>query len=1034
MSLGAPQTPKPQKKLSNISGADTSSNQQAVLGTYFAGVAKIALTWISPPYNLTTENVKSSDGGKASSKGGGSAPTQKNYRCDLAGFACVCPDDAPVDATLFVLVNDEIAFTGPLSRAAGTHYASLTLEQYCQEARVYWGTKDQPIDSLILTPRGPLPTDPVFSPRDKGTWKKSWELEGEPGETPGDPDPVSGHYDFHPAYRNQCYFVFKQFFLGASQNMPNVVVILARGARKITGGGTWAASEQGVPPISPIYEILTDDMFGAGKSDADLDLTSFTDTQTANFNNRLAPVIRQGGSFRSFLADYVQYYDGWFRRSGRKIEAGYFPQGYINPTTLPQIASDDLTEEPKVKPLTDRKTKNDFRIVYTNREAWYNDDGTLRYINSASITRIGRRRKEVVQRGFIIDAALAQQYIVKWGSVMSELGSNGSFPVKRERAKAAGYRQGDLVNLESAADALAFVVRIKQMDRGDDRDGTLNVTFENHRANWPILYVQPPDPKDPDFEVYSSEITQVLIKELPAGELKDSRAIEVGVLARRPSNAIIGYHLYFSIANVTYDRILNVGHFAVYGKVAVLYPDTTATVDGSVGLQVDLYGTDLGSIISQTSAQRDDNNLLLFSETEIMSVWTKTSLGNGRFRFYLKRALYGTVKSNHEVGMDCWFIYRSQLIPVANKNFVAGATRYFKLQGYTNGPAFPLVDCAPVSHLFGGGAVSPITNLVPTTSYATTSEGKIDARILATWDYALDQDIATFVFSIKRTADSNWESKNVGGDPAAKWIGLEPKVSYQVRVMALSASGDPSAWSAIATIITAGPAVPAAPTGLTTIPGLKAVGLTWNALADDAGISKTEIGATLIPSFEPGVIARLNGAPDSHVVSRDDVDLGYFYAVRRVNSVGERGPWNATIQQGVPLSAIGQQCLAPFFAFYNTGAGVFLGEADYRFKITDKQPGGSTIYAAFNGGAWFVYSKTGNYQSPSAGSVLPTGNVGAVSMAKSDWFFAYSVKAGFLQSKTVELYNNGSNTPDSGGGGGTVGGGGGVDAGTKYPN
>src|SRR5207302_609578 len=110
-------------------------------------------TWINRPYNVTVKKVSSTSGGKASSKAGTSGTTQKKYRGDICGVACVCYDDAPVDSLVLLLVNDEIAFQGPLNRTPGQHYAAFSLQKYCQDCRIWWGTKDSPFDNHILLAR-----------------------------------------------------------------------------------------------------------------------------------------------------------------------------------------------------------------------------------------------------------------------------------------------------------------------------------------------------------------------------------------------------------------------------------------------------------------------------------------------------------------------------------------------------------------------------------------------------------------------------------------------------------------------------------------------------------------------------------------------------------------------------------------------------------------------------------------------------------------------------------------------------------------
>jgi hypothetical protein len=263
MSFGASQPTADTRRPYNINDAETSTNQENIVVPYFAGVAKCTVDWVSGLYNLTSKNVKAAGGGKGGK--GGSSSSQKDWYADLGGVTNVCPDDAPNDAILFILVNDEVAFTGPLSRAPGTHYTAFSIPKYCPACRFYWGTKDQPADTLVLFPRQDAVPSGV-DPRDISTWPRL-NSSGDPvddvTELPGIANPKSGHYDFHPPYRNQGLFVAKQFFLGSSPNAPTIVFVLARGT-KFFSGARFEAGATGVNPMGPLCEALTDDLFGCG--------------------------------------------------------------------------------------------------------------------------------------------------------------------------------------------------------------------------------------------------------------------------------------------------------------------------------------------------------------------------------------------------------------------------------------------------------------------------------------------------------------------------------------------------------------------------------------------------------------------------------------------------------------------------------------------------------------------------------------------------------------------------------------------------
>jgi hypothetical protein len=700
MSFGSTSTPVAPKKLANISGYDTSSNQQGVCVPYFAGEAKIALSWISPFYNLTGKPVSSGGGKKVPS-----SSTQKNWYADIAGVACVCPDDAPVDAVLFVLVNDEVAFTGPLNRSGGAHYAALTLETYCQEARVYWGTKDQPRDTLILTMRGVPPVGGGFNSRNTSTFPKfdtagdPWVLSTPP---PGVPNPQAGHYDLHPAYPNCCYFVFKQFFLGSSPNMPNVQVIMKRGCKFFSGARFESDPAGGVNPMGPLYELLTDDLFGAGLPEAELSAASFEAAATSLTADGilLSPLLLSATSLRAFISDYLGYFDGFLRRNGTLLEAGYFSHGAIDTGALLTLGSDDATTEFQVQPGTLEDTKNFFTVQFTNRDTWYYNDFATSD-DPSNFNQVGEQRDDAPSRPFIITAAGAQRFITEYGQMLARIGASGTQEFRRE--KVASLLPGDRFNNDSAIFGLELLLRIINVEWPADKDSTAKLTLSVERADWQHLYTQPAAPKDPDFKISAIAIAAQRIVELPS-QLKNANAIEVAVLAERPSAPVLGFRTHVSKDNVTYDIVQQQTFFAVHGKIkTAAYVATTPIVDASVGMVVELYGVDLESIVSQSDQQRDDHTLLVWVDNEIMSVGLVTALGSGRYRVYLKRSCYGTGQALHAIDADCWFVFRDHLAPIANANFIPGDTVYFKLQPYTATENYDTALVAAIAHVFGAG-------------------------------------------------------------------------------------------------------------------------------------------------------------------------------------------------------------------------------------------------------------------------------------------------------------------------------------------
>lgn len=807
MAFGAVKTPAEEKRPFNIRDVDTSTNQETIPVPYFAGVATLPLTWVTPMYNLTSKEADSGGGGKGSGKaGGGGGEGQKKWYADIGGISNVCPDDAPNDALLHVIVNDEPSFSGPLSRVAGQFYVAFSIPNFAQECRFYWGTKNQPIDDLILSQRGGDPSNPNdpdyhpgFDPRDRQTYplKNGGDRYGD--MVAGSLDPQSGHYDGHSGYRNQGLFVARQFHIGSTPNMPNVALVLARGT-KFFAGARFEAAETGVNPMGPAFEILTDNMIGGEMPVARLRRQSFEDTAAAIASIKVAPVAKQVGTLRAFLAGRLAYYDGFYRRQSSLLEAGHFSRWEsINVPALPVFDSNDLVGEPNIKPGSLDDTKNVTNVVFTNREKWWRED-TATGKDLANWLDQGRQVNDDLRMEDFIDAEITQRYADQYIRTKALKLRTGTSVVKRGSVN--GLMPGDRFRLDVASVGIEFVWRLLQIERASDRDGTLKLTVENERALGPTPYTQPRVKKRHDFVIRSSAITNVRIIELPSGELKTARGVEIAILAQRPSAAILGARVHFSEDQTTYDRIGQIRTFATFARVVnEPYPADTPILDTNVGLQVDLFGVDLRRVASQSPVQRAANTLLLFIGNEIISVGAVQALGQGKFRIFGRRALYGTPRENHFLDTECWFMPRDKLVTFRNENFVLGTTRWFKLQPYTHGQDHPLDDVDEIPYTFGNkSSVGAPFSLQLRSAGGVTSDGKMQVRIFATWDNSPDQDVFLFACQWRRVG-AEWKEETTR-EAGANWV-VQPRTPYEVRVRGINSYGKEGEWSPIEQITSA---------------------------------------------------------------------------------------------------------------------------------------------------------------------------------------------------------------------------------------
>ncbi len=103
-----------------------------------------------------------------------------------------------------------------------------------------------------------------------------------------------------------------------------------------------------------------------------------------------------------------------------------------------------------------------------------------------------------------------------------------------------------------------------------------------------------------------------------------------------------------------------------------------------VSTQLDMHAVDRLNFAGQNSDQADDNTLLLFLESEILSVEGYTAAGGTLMDVAnLRRGRYGTTPADHANGARGWLIYRADLVALTHVAFTTGATRYFKPVTFT---------------------------------------------------------------------------------------------------------------------------------------------------------------------------------------------------------------------------------------------------------------------------------------------------------------------------------------------------------------
>src|SRR4030095_14833108 len=472
--------PTDPKKFAHLNADQVNSNQQGVPVKYLAGRQYVGGDYISPAYNPKAVPVKTKTGKSEEST------TGYKYFADFALMFCM-GGRHPVDAVYKVIIDADIRWKGTITRGAA-HKEVFQVEDL-GTIHLWWGTETQGIDNVLLTPRTPA----ASNQQDSTTWDANPPVGSEPvlgDKAAGDANPYSGHYDEHPAYRGQCYAVFKNWKLGRDRvSVPNIQLELERGCPWY-GGGNVTASAAGVDPAALLFDWLPDTRFGMGLPEANLDTTYLQGLYDAleSIGMRISPLITSQEDFRQIIAELMEYYDGWIRRVGSTIQVGAWEKGTI--TSHATLTDDDLLAEPALEPQGWGPRMNEVTVIYKAKAHHYNDyTKVYRDPNNFRIT--GGPRQITFSRPWITNLGIAKAYARTMGQAVSMPLTRGTLEVKREWITNNNILPGWVFTYNSGFYGLSFLMRLLEIEYGSDDSAKATLTVEWERSKWPSIYVPP---------------------------------------------------------------------------------------------------------------------------------------------------------------------------------------------------------------------------------------------------------------------------------------------------------------------------------------------------------------------------------------------------------------------------------------------------------------------------------------------------------------------------------------------------------------
>ncbi len=949
-----PKIPSPEPKPLGVDPARVSSNESAVPLPWAVGKNRMALKWISPAFNQKTTAITQRVGKRNQTTG-------YNVYADIAGAVCA----GPVDGLEKIIVDGVVVWASANAVRNGTnpHFYQGTVPGYGR-FRIYWGTPTQPKDTLILD----------YASGEEITWddnEQPWEFPNRSGTTNQSVTYTTAACpDDHPAYLDQCYVVWSQLFCGQNrESVPNVEVIVTKTARPFASIDP-DLTDEGVNPVFAVAELLTNELYGAGLPLAALDVTQWNDVASVAANLRtfarptapntpvavpfghISALIDRQTTVKQALNELFLYFDGFARPRNGMLEVGCFPHDGVTPTGLTTLTLQDDTSLPEYQPGSWNDTISQATVVHRDYALDFKENAeTCAQPLALAIT--GQPRRENIDRPHFITRWQAQDYAARWARIHAHPQNltRGRIRVRTERAVHTNGQPllaGDRFIFNYEPYTLQLVARIT--NRKDDSTGGETVlAWEAERGIAPLPFTVVGDSRPNIEQIVPTGITNARVFQLPPDYLGEPTPAVVP-LCERPAAAVVGFNTFFSASDSSYDLAGNTQNWAVRGTLS------GAIASGSLDLTLVAGGLDIAKLQPQSTEAQNDNPLLMFVGSEIMSIGAVTALGGGQYSVNVSRGRFGSAPSSHSSGAVAYVIPRADLAVYTNANFPRSASvKYFKLQTYTVNDEQALASALKITFTFADRGVG-----APTALTATAQNNGVFLQ----WSNPTDLDLA-FVEIFERDSSSptplasDAPTYTIFGNTFIRG-GLAGGVTKYFWVRAVDTIGDKSVFvgPANATATTPAPGNDAKVLSLTS--DSQQFKIAQNGTVTPADITITASGQNLTGSPTFSVVngtATLTGTGNSRTLTYANMSTD-FIVVRASWDGLEENASIVKVRDGVDGGAAKNLSLTSDYQVFQIAKSGTVSPAVITFTVTGTNLAGNPVFTVPSGNA--TLSGSGN--------------------------------------------------------------------------
>lgn len=472
-----------------------------------------------------------------------------------------------------------------------------------------------------------------------------------------------------PAYQGIVHVILERMYLGTQKFIKPLSFVLSSYPNQLGLTDNKHIIGEDSNPVCFIYEVLTERVWGVGKSQTDIDIEQFRKigNQVYDEGFGMSMIYNGASSAEDLIGDILRHIDGVVFTD---VETGLLTirlarHDYVK-ADLPVYRNDDSSDQ-YVEPIRFSRpswseTKNTLKVSYTDREKDY-IAGLYTVQDLANATQRGGEQavESVDFSGFCTKAAVQMAAARALRTYAYPL-AKATLVLSR---KAWRTKPADVIRVVWPELGLNDVaMRVTSVAYGTIRQN--RVTLEVVEDIFSIAesaFGEPPSSDWVDPVGLPLPMARQAIAEMPFF-LQRVDGANIMTLGTRANNLDLGFHIQMGGSVQTLQSVSDDSEFSASGVLGAAYP-----ANSSAGFVVAaLLGADEGEVnfLPDDSAVAGGETLTLLKSatTEEYVTYRNVDLANGVFTG-VQRGLFDTLPQTHPLGTQVWFL--SSGFAVANQ-------------------------------------------------------------------------------------------------------------------------------------------------------------------------------------------------------------------------------------------------------------------------------------------------------------------------------------------------------------------------------